>query len=81
MPRLVNDKPHIPLALQNFDRLPDAAHVRVAVVSGLLGQSIPTTWRRVRNNDCFPQPRKLGPKVTGWNVGELRRYLAAGVPA
>lgn len=81
MPRLVNEKPAVPLALQNFDSLPNAAHVRVGVLSGLLAQSVATTWRRARLDPGFPQPRKLGPQLTAWNVGELRLYLAAGFSA
>lgn len=81
MSRLVNQKPAIPLALQNFDSLPDAAFVRVTVVSGLLGHCADTTWRRARNDPTFPKPRKLGPQHTAWNVGELRRFLSGGATA
>lgn len=65
---------HIREALKNFDQLPDAAHVRVAVVASLLDCSVGTVWRRVRQR-ALPAPYKLGPKHTGWRVGELRRAL------
>jgi predicted DNA-binding transcriptional regulator AlpA len=67
-------------ALRNWEVLPDAASVRVPVVASLDGCSIPTVWRRVRNG-TLPKPRKTSPKVTVWNVGELRKYLAARTAA
>ena len=81
MPRIAKPKPAIPAALQNFDDLPNSAHVRVDVVSGLLAQSVCTTWRRARLDPTFPRPRKLGPQHTAWNVGDVRAYLAGGTPA
>ena len=75
MPRTAKPKPAIPVALQNFDNLPNAAHVRVDVMCGLLSQSVATVWRRAKNDPSFPQPRKLGPQHTAWNVGDVRSYL------
>jgi predicted DNA-binding transcriptional regulator AlpA len=63
-------------ALENFDRLPASAYVRLPVVAALFGCSTPTVWRRVQTCD-IPAPRKIGPRVTAWNVGELRAALAA----
>jgi predicted DNA-binding transcriptional regulator AlpA len=62
-------------ALKNFDSLPDSAHVRQKDVEGLLGVSGATVWRWVRTGR-LPQPRKLGPRITAWNVGDLRRVQA-----
>lgn len=81
MSRPAKIKPAIPLALQNFDSLPNAAHVRVGVLAGLLAQSVATTWRRARLDPSFPKPRKLGPQHTAWCVGDVRRFLAAGFSA
>lgn len=64
----------LPTALRNFDKLPDTAHVRQPVVSGLLGCSDATVWRRVKDGG-IPRPHKLSPRVTAWNVGELRLAL------
>lgn len=61
-------------ALQNFDHLPDAAHVRLPVVGALYGCSEATVWRRVKDGG-IPQPKKLSARVTGWNVGTLRKAL------
>jgi predicted DNA-binding transcriptional regulator AlpA len=61
--------------LQHFDSLPDASYIRLPVVKGLLGCSIATVWRWSRDG-TLPTPRKLSPRVTAWNVGELRVALA-----
>lgn len=65
----------LPGALANFDSLPDSANVRIAVVKGLYGISDATVWRRVASN-LLPKPRKISGS-TIWNVGDLRRALAA----
>lgn len=61
-------------ALRNFDELPDFANVRVAVVAALYDVGPATVWRWSRTGR-LPAPRKIGPKVTAWNVGALRRSL------
>jgi predicted DNA-binding transcriptional regulator AlpA len=66
----------IPDALQNFDLLPDSANVRQPVVEALFACSSATVWRRVKDRR-IPKPKKLSARVTAWNVGELRRALAA----
>lgn len=63
-------------ALKNFDLLPDAANVRLPVVQRLLGCSSTTVWRMVKRG-ALPQPRKLSARITAWNVGDLRKALAA----
>lgn len=67
--------PQIPYALANFDVLPDAAHVREPVVKALFGVSHATVWRWVKRGR-LPAPRKLSARVSGWNVGDLRKSLA-----
>lgn len=62
-------------ALEEFDRLPDAAHVRLPVVMALYACSDESVRRGVKAGR-IPAPRKLGPRVTAWNVGSLRRALA-----
>ncbi len=64
-------------ALAEFDTLPNAAHVRLPVVQALYACSDETIRRRVKAGQ-IPAPRKLGPRVTAWNVGELRAALAEG---
>ena len=63
--------------VQSFDTLPDAAHVRLPVVATLYAISHSNVWSWVKDGR-IPQPRKLGPQTTVWNVGELRRALASG---
>jgi predicted DNA-binding transcriptional regulator AlpA len=63
-------------ALQNFDRLPNTAHVRQPVVQALFACSSATIWRMVRDGR-LPPPKKHSPRISSWNVGELRRALAS----
>jgi predicted DNA-binding transcriptional regulator AlpA len=67
---------NIPESLRNFDELPDAAFVRLPTVKALFNVSAPTVWRWSRNG-FLPKPYKNGPRVTTWNVGELRAVLSA----
>lgn len=61
-----------PPALAQFDSLPDSAFVRLPTVASLYGVSGRTIWRWSRAG-LLPEPKKLGPQVVGWNVGDLRR--------
>jgi predicted DNA-binding transcriptional regulator AlpA len=61
-------------AIQHFDTLPNSAHVRLPVVCALFGCGPATVWRHARLK-LLPDPRKLSPKITAWNVGELRAAL------
>ena len=70
------DPSAIPVALKNFDSLPDSANVRQPVVQALVGCSSATVWRMVKRG-TLPAPRKLSTNVTAWNVGDLRKALAA----
>lgn len=63
-------------ALKNFDSLPDSANVRLPVVSALKACSPATIWRMVKRGE-LPAPRKVSQRITAWNVGELRKALAA----
>lgn len=66
----------IPDALKNFDFLPDSASVRQPIVQALYACSAASVWRGVHAGR-IPKPRKLSPRTTCWNVGELRQALAA----
>ena len=73
------DKPkqiQISEALKNFDQLPNSASVRQPVVQSLYACSPASVWRGVKAGR-IPKPRKLSPRTTCWNVGELRSALAA----
>lgn len=58
----------------DFDSLSRLAHVRQPVVEILYGCSSATLWRRVKAG-LIPSPKKFGPRITAWNVGELRDAL------
>lgn len=68
-----------------FDAMPDSGFVREAqLVSSPkrpgaavpLPFSAPTLWRKVRAK-TFPAPVKLSERVTAFNVGEVRAWMAA----
>lgn len=63
-----------PDPLAGFDSLPDSAFVRLPVVCALRACSPATVWRHVRLG-LIPAPRNLGPRLTAWQVGELRESL------
>lgn len=65
----------IPEALQNFDQLPDSAHVRLPTVRRLYGISSASVWRGVKAG-TIPKPRKLTPRTTAWQVRDLRQALS-----
>ena len=67
----------LPDALRHFDSLPDSANVRLPVVCGLVGVSPATAWRMALDGR-LPAPRKMGTKITAWNVGQLRSCLNKG---
>jgi predicted DNA-binding transcriptional regulator AlpA len=62
-------------ALRDFNELPDLAHVRLDTVKALYACSAASVWRGVKQGR-IPKPRKLSPRTTCWNVGELRQALA-----
>ena len=68
---------NLPDALRNFDQLPDSANVRIGVVMALVGQCSDATVWRMSKDGRLPKPRRLTGKLTAWNVGELRKALAA----
>lgn len=65
----------LPDELVNFPLLPDAAYVRQSVVETLFACSPATVWRMVKRG-TLPAPRKLSERVTAWQVGALRKFLA-----
>lgn len=62
--------------IAEFDKLPNSSFVRDVVVAQIFACSRATIWRRSQLESDFPKPRKIGPRRTGWNVGELRAHLA-----
>ena len=67
-----------------FDSLPSSGYVREADLvqspkrpahPAPLPFSAPTLWRKVKAGN-FPAPVKLSKRVTAWNVGVVRAWLA-----
>ncbi len=65
-----------PPAVQEYDRLPRSAYVRIGAVAALYSVSTATVWRWVKSGR-LPEPVKLSPGVTAWNVGALRDHEVA----
>lgn len=64
----------IPIALAQFNELPDCGYVRAPVVLALFGCSRATLWRWTKSSR-IPSPIKLGLRISAWNVGQLRSCL------
>lgn len=60
--------------LQNFSVMDDAANVRVTGAAAIMGCSVDTVWRWAKEKRLTAN--KLGPKITVFNVGEIRRLIA-----
>ena len=67
-----------------FDALPDSAFIREAQLvqspkrpetPAPLPFSAPTLWRKVKAG-TFPKPLKLSERVTCWQVGTVRAWMA-----
>ena len=68
-----------------FDALPDCAFIRESQLvqspkrpdtPAPLPFSAPTLWRKVKAG-TFPKPIKLSERVTAWQVGTVRAWMAA----
>lgn len=56
--------------------LPTTGYVREAqLIPEIIPVSSATLWRWSKNGR-FPKPTRLGPRVTGWRVEDVRRWLA-----
>lgn len=63
--------------LNHFDKLPDSALVPVTAFPALMGIAVSTAWRRCRTEPDFPKPIRLSQKCTRFEVGAIRRFVAA----
>ena len=63
-------------ALLHFSSLPPEANVRAPTVAALFACSVVTVWRWSAAGK-LPSPRSLGPRITAWNVAEIREALRA----
>jgi prophage regulatory protein len=53
--------------------LPGAIFLRAPQVLAMVPISNATLWRRVKSK-TFPQPVKLGPKITAWRADEVEAW-------
>ena len=61
----------------NFDQLPTTGFVRLKAILGPKGPipvSKSTWWAGVKTGR-FPEPLKLGPRITAWRVEDIRSLL------
>lgn len=56
-----------------LSQLPSEGFIRVRQVLQMFPISRTTLWRKVNAGE-FPEPRKLGPKTTVWDIEELRAF-------
>lgn len=59
----------------NIDTIPQAGFIRRFRLAELLGVSVSTIDRKVRNGS-LPRPVKLGEKITAFDAVEIRSWLA-----
>lgn len=72
-----------PARLQSgtFGSLPNTGFVRLPDILAPLGPipvSRSTWWAGVKSGR-YPQPVKLGPRITAWRVEDIRALIAKGV--
>ena len=81
--------PCTPINHSVFDQLPDSGYVRESqlvqspkrpATPAPLPFSAPTLWRKVKAG-TFPKPIRLSERVTAWNVGIVRLWMAQQVTA
>ena len=39
------------------------------------GFSLPTLWRKVKNDPTFPKPFKIGANSTAWDAEEIHEWI------
>ena len=61
-------------AVENFDKYPDTAGIRVPATAVVLGCSVATVWRLVRDDKL--KAKKISEKITIITVGSIRKRLA-----
>lgn len=64
-----------PVKVPDFDILPDSGFVRLPILQLLFACSRATIWRWVKA-EKLPAPKKLGPRISAWNVREIREVIS-----
>ena len=61
-----------------FGSLPEIGYVRQSqLIPAIFPFSPATLWRKVKAG-TFPQPVKLGPRITAWRVEDIRELIEKG---
>ncbi|ODU04046.1 AlpA family phage regulatory protein [Thiobacillus sp. 65-1402] len=67
-----------------MNQLPETGFLRLSQIIGNPAKGIPplipvkkSTWWAGVKTGRFPQPVKLGPRVTAWRVEDLRTFIAS----
>ena len=67
-----------------MNQLPETGFLRLSQIIGNPAKGIPplipvkkSTWWAGVKTGRFPQPVKLGPRVTAWRVEDLRSFIAS----
>lgn len=55
------------------NQIPAAFRPRAA--AQYVGFGLSTLWKRAKGDPAFPQPRKLGPRITVWMRDDLDAFL------
>ena len=53
----------------------DISLLRVKDVAKKLGMSVPTIWRKTKNDPNFPKPIKVSASITAWKVSEINAWV------
>ncbi len=67
--------------MSDIDKLPSEGCVRLSQIlapRGPVPVSKSTWWDGVRKGR-FPQPIKLGPRITAWHVEDIRELVKSGI--
>ena len=68
--------PEVRKAASTFDNLPASGYIRQAqLIPDVVPFSSATLWRKCKAGQ-FPKPVKLSERVSAWNVGAVRQFLA-----
>ncbi len=57
-----------------MDKTNEVGLIRQKQLLPLVGFSAPTLWRKVKAGS-FPQPIKIGEKMTAWRMEEIRNWM------
>ena len=67
--------------MQTANQQTPARLERPAAVAARVGISKSELWRRVRQDESFPKPVKLGPQTTAFIGSEVDRWIADRIAA